>query len=690
MSRRPNAVRPGSVHVPDEAASLVPFVDAGVFGATEVHLAALIGRTAPCSHEVLLGVAVAAWSSLHGHSCATLADVGRVIEESVRRTRAEDAEFSVGAPTIADTSTAETDDGDSTTAALEWPDAVSWTRALEAAPAVARIEAAHAATPQPGSQPLVLSGGRLSLERDWIDEGIIAASLINRAVPDAVELDAGTRRLLDDVLPSTTSAVDALTGRPTEVENLQRLAAETVLRQRLTVIVGGPGTGKTYTVARLLAVLVAHGRAIGSEPRIALAAPTGKAKARLRESIAASLQPGRDATGASRPNPIPDEVRATLAALVPTTIHRLLGPLGSSRQRFRHDASNLLAYDVVVVDETSMVDAPLLARLCEALPPTARLVLLGDPDQLESVERGAVLADIARAGLGEAGLGTANRSPLDGHVIRLQRGHRFGADSPIALLADAVRSGDGDLARSLAVAGSGATLTDCAAGALADDPGRPPSTMLVAAVEPLAPEAVAAAEQVVAPVLRRMRDAAASGDVAEALRWSARVRVLCAHRLGPFGVAGWNSLGERWLGEGRPLPMWYPGRPLLVTRNELRLGLANGDTGVVIRRGDALVAAFATAHGHVELDPSQLGEVETAYAMTIHKSQGSEYPAVVVVLPPLRSPLVGRELLYTAVTRTKTTLLLLGDPAVVAAATTRPARRMTGLAEALGGAAPAR
>lgn len=660
--------------VPPDVAVLVPFVEAGAFGPSEVHLAALVRRIADCDDNVVLGVAAAAWSSLHGHSCADIAQVGRFIDESLR---VDDG----GGPDRSETD-AVVDRGDAVV--LPWPAPDAWRAALAAATDVVRIADAHDAEPQPGVHPVVLHGDRLYLERDWIDEGVIAASLAGRAVADALSLAASAASLLGELLPPTTTITDPLTGEQAAADNLQRSAADLALSQRLAVIVGGPGTGKTYSVARLLAVLVEHGRATGSEPRIALAAPTGKAKARLKESIASALAPARDESGAVLPSPIPDVVRASLAALVPTTIHRLLGPRGDTSQRFRHDASNPLPYDIVVIDETSMVDAPLLARLCEALRPDARLVLLGDPDQLESVERGAVLADIAAAGL-EPG---ADHAPgaLSGRVVRLTRGHRFAVDSPIAVLADAVRDGDGAHAKATALAGSGASVADCAAATMAVDSRPAPSTCFVEVVGPLSPDAVSAVEEVVAPVLHRIRDAADAGDVESALRWSARSRILCAHRLGPFGVAGWNSRGERWVGDGSPLPTWYAGRPLLITRNNLRLGLANGDTGVVIRRGDALVAAFATANGHVELDPSQLEEVETAYAMTIHKSQGSEYPTVVVVLPPLGSPLVGRELLYTAVTRTKSTLLVVGDPDVVAAAAERPARRMTGLADALRGA----
>jgi exodeoxyribonuclease V alpha subunit len=299
----------------------------------------------------------------------------------------------------------------------------------------------------------------------------------------------------------------------------------------------------------------------------------------------------------------------------------------------------------------------------ESVRPDARLVLIGDPDQLESVELGAVLADLVQVAV------TAPSGPLAGRGQRLVRGHRYGGDTPIALLADAIRRGDPaealDHLRSNAeVDGSSIHLHET------DDPMRP--------------AVIAAVEHVVSPSLLQLRSAAEAGDGAAALAAAAQVRVLCAHRSGPFGAADWNRLAERWMyGAAGAGSMWFAGRPLLATRNDARLGVANGDTGVVIRDQGRLVAVFQTGMGMRTFELVQLEGVETAYAMTIHKSQGSEYPTVVLVLPPANSPLVGRELVYTGATRAKNTLHVVGSVASLQASLATPAHRMTGLADAL-------
>jgi exodeoxyribonuclease V alpha subunit len=364
-------------------------------------------------------------------------------------------------------------------------------------------------------------------------------------------------------------------------------------------------------------------------------------------------------------------------------------------QRFAHDASVPLPHDIVVVDETSMVALALLARLVEALRPDARLVLVGDPDQLESVELGAVLADLVAAG--ERGTG-----PLAGRVVRLVRGRRFGGASPVARLAEAVRRGDEETTLAVLreqpamthdhgdVGGEeGGDVGDDVNGDVGGDAdtGRYGSVRFLECDDPRSALAVEAVRATVGPVLAELAAHARAGRVDEALAALARVRVLCAHRRGPFGVSTWNQLAEQWLTGSSAFPgRWYPGRPLLVTRNDPRLGLVNGHTGVVMVEEGRPVAVFATPGGLlpvVRLEPAQLDDVETAYATTIHKSQGSEYPAVVVILPPTTSPLVSRELLYTAVTRARAELLVVGSADAVRAAVRTPARRMSGLADAL-------
>jgi len=374
---------------------------------------------------------------------------------------------------------------------------------------------------------------------------------------------------------------------------------------------------------------------------------------------------------------VPQQVRDALMAVRPLTIHRLLGPLPTKRQRFRHDAAAPLPYDVVVIDETSMVALPLLARLLEAVRPDASLVLVGDPDQLESVELGAVLRDLAEVAVpGDGPSSSVTSSVLAGHGVRLLRSHRVEVDSPIALLADAVRSGDAPLADQRSPRASSSTdVGDGAGGG---------SVRFVEHDDPSSSAVVEAVRSFIEPAFIDVRQAAEAGDAESALRAVGRARILCAHRHGPHGVSTWNSLVERWLhGPTGPGRAWYPGRPLLVMSNAPRLGLSNGDTGVLIRSADRLVAVFRGEHGLLQFEPVQLDDVETAFAMTVHKSQGSEYPDVALVLPPATSPLASRELLYTGITRTRSRLLVVGSRTALEQSVLTSSHRMTGLADAL-------
>ncbi|MEN9646957.1 MAG: hypothetical protein RL238_3626 [Actinomycetota bacterium] len=615
-----------AVRVPPAVASLEPWVEAGVFGPTEVHVADWVVRASGNAHPlVMLAVGMASWAAQHGHACADLSALAEAVaaEHAVRN-------------------------DDQSAVELAWPDPAEWSAALRGAADVVRVVDTVDAEPVFGPHPLVLHGDRVYLQRYWVDECGIASALRTRAGDLPADLTPTAAAVLEQLLP----ALDH--GEP----NLQRAAADAVVANRIALVVGGPGTGKTYSVARMLAVLLEQQPSL----RVGLAAPTGKAAARLQESIAAALQ---------QPDVeqhISAEVRHSLAAVTPTTIHRLLGPLGDRRQRFRYDASNPLPHDVVVIDETSMVSLPLMARLLEAVRPDARLVLIGDPDQLESVDLGAVLGDLVQVAVDRP------EGVLAGRGCRLVRGHRYGGDTPIALVADAVRRGDAAMAlqhlrADVVVDGSSVRFHEC--------------------LDPTVPAAVAAVEQVVGPHLVALRAAAEAGDAEGALAASAAVRILCAHREGPFGVSTWNRLAEQWMcGPAGGGGVWFAGRPLLATRNDPRLGLANGDTGVVVREGGQLMAVFHTALGRQSFHPVQLSEVRTAFAMTVHKSQGSEYPTVVLVLPPRTSPLVGRELVYTGATRAKTTLHVVGDPVSFSDCLATPARRMTGLADALRSGSP--
>ena len=443
------------------------------------------------------------------------------------------------------------------------------------------------------------------------------------------------------------------------------------------MIAGGPGTGKTHTVARLLALL--HELADpGAAPRVAVAAPTGKAADRLTASL-------RDAV-ADPALQVSDAVRARLAGLEGSTLHRLLGWTPHSATRFRHDRTHRLPHDVVVVDETSMVDLPLMSKLLEAMRTDTTLVLVGDPDQLASVEAGAVLADIVGpSGTGlcmteahRAALEAATGEPLgpdvvteagdggiDDAVVVLGAGRRFAAESGIAHLAGAIHRGDGDAVVEVLRSGADDLAWVEAPGEARD----------VAELAEVRARVVAAG--------RAVTTAAQAGDAAGALAAMDTLRVLCAHRRGLVGVTGWVRLVERWLTEEVdgfvPTARFHVGRPVLVTRNEPRLHLYNGDVGVVVRAGDGVAVAFHGSGGVRTFAPSRLEDIETVHAMTIHKSQGSQFGHVVVVLPDASSQLLTRELLYTAVTRAQHGVTLVGSEEAVRGAVGRRVARASGL-----------
>ena len=520
---------------------------------------------------------------------------------------------------------------------LPWPEPSAWLSAARD----------HALVSQgddgPIDRPLRLVGNLLYLQRYWQDEQVIRTAMRERArllAVDASALADGLARLFPGTQPDR-----------------QRLAAATAALRQVTIIAGGPGTGKTTTVARILALLrqVTDNRA-----SIALAAPTGKAAARLQEAVATALghmdQVDRDRFG----------------DLPASTLHRLLGWRPDAQGRFRHNRSNPLPHDVVVVDETSMVSLPMMARLLEAVRPDARLVLVGDPDQLASIDAGAVLGDLvaapptatqtALAGALAAACPAESadtQAAADTGVVVLDHNYRF--EGAIADLAAAIRLNDPDRALAILQAGH------------ADVQFLDPASGAVAAVRA---EAVEQTERMVA--------AAAAGDAATALAELETHRVLCAHREGPYGVSHWDDLIQGWTEHliTRPAPgnPWYVGRPLLVTANDYTADLYNGDTGVIIAAPDGQMrAAFARGSGIVELPTSRLDTVTTLRAMTIHRGQGSQFDAVTVILPPAESQLLTRELLYTAVTRARRRIRVIGTQEAVRAGVVRQVRRASGL-----------
>ena len=545
-----------------------------------------------------------------------------------------------------------------------------------------------------GERPLVLHGQRLYLRRYWNYERQVAAALQQRL---AASLP------LPDNLPAQ---LDRLFADSKQQPDWQKLACALAARGAFSIITGGPGTGKTTTVVRLLGLLQAPAVAAGQPLRIHLAAPTGKAAARLTESI--GKQVGNLQVDEKVREHIPREV---------TTLHRLLGSLPDTR-RFRHHAGNPLAVDVLVVDEASMIDLEMMACLLEALPVRARLILLGDKDQLASVEAGAVLGDLCRhaeAGrysketrdwleqvsgqsLDDTGLqpGDALLHPLAQQTVMLRHSHRFVASSGIGQLARAVNQADPGLARQVLVNSAHDDIHHY----LLRGEGDPTWAGLVQGSGKLPGYAdylntlQEARPQAQPPAI----DPAWEDWAQQVLQAFDRCRVLCAVRKGPWGVEGLNQQIAALLHRRGLLPEpsgWYEGRPVLVTRNDYALGLMNGDIGIALmvsepslQPGGAetlkLRVAFPRNDGSGGIRfvlPSRLSDVETVFAMTVHKSQGSEFAHALLVLPESRSPLLTKELVYTAITRaSKHFSLIETRGGIFETAVAQPVRRVSGLA----------
>jgi exodeoxyribonuclease V alpha subunit len=609
--------------------SLRAFNDAGVLSTSDVHVASRLARLSGNGDEVVsLGAAFAARAPRLGNVCVDLATIHATADADT------DTPADIGA--------------------LPWPEPRAWIRQMAASPIVG------------DGRPLHLEGTTLYLDRLWADESLVATQLRARSDGAASGVDVELlRNGLDELFVNDPD---------------QRMAAATTVLQRLSVIAGGPGTGKTTTVARVLALLDAQATEAGRRPPlVALAAPTGKAAARLEEAV-------RQGAGEIA---IDQERRDRLQSLSGKTVHRLLGFNPGNRTRFRHDRLNRLPHDVVVLDETSMVSLSLMARLLEAVRSDARLLLVGDPEQLASVEAGAVLGDIVGpAALGPAMLPPARKELADvtglpvpagegtkaaafgKGIVVLRNVHRHG--EAIAALARAIRQDNADEAMAILRAGDSNVQwigTDAAASA--------PSEDLLGDVRRLAVDTG-----------RAVIGSARAGDARAAIDALGSFRLLCGHRRGPEGVATWMDHIENWLRsdvEGFTTgATWYVGRPLIVTQNDYGLDLYNGDTGVVIESGGGrLVAAFERRGAIAEVSPTRLAAVDTVYAMTVHKSQGSQYEAVAFLVPDHDSRVLTRELLYTAVTRARKRLIVVGPELSIRAAIARPITRASGLRQAL-------
>ncbi len=567
------------------------FNQAGVLEAADVHVASRLGDLAgvdpTVGAPVLLAVALAVRAVRAGSVCVDLTTIAALAPD------------------------------------LAWPEPGAWTGAV-ADSALAERGVMH------------VEGNLVYLDRYHRLETQVCDDLLARVratppVVDEAALGAALPRISDSHLSGE-----------------QRDAVVRAVRQSTTVLTGGPGTGKTTTVARMLVLLADQAHARGERLSIALAAPTGKAATRLQEAVMGELvglaEVDRERVG--RPEAM--------------TLHRLLGWRFDNQTRFRHDRSNRLKYDVVVVDETSMVELTMMGRLLEAVRPTSRLVLVGDPRQLTSVGAGAVLSDIV-AGFDDRAHPADPAAPSGSPVVSLTTNFRSTHD--ILELSEALRAGDADaVLERLRAPSAEVEFVD--------------TSDLAAA---LRPETLRTALAV--------RAAAEAGDPEKAVAALDRHRLLCAHREGPYGVHHWNRQVERWVTEETGQPVygeWYVGRPLLVTSNDHTLEIYNGETGAAVRLPDGRLRAWISGSERLrDFAPGRLDAVETMHAMTIHKSQGSQAERITVLLPESDSRLLTRELFYTAVTRAQQHVSVVGSEAAVRSAVTTPAQRATGLVERL-------
>lgn len=612
----------------------------GVVSAIDVELAHLFARLAPQSSPwVALTAALVSRATQAGHVCL-------------------DLRSSATQPLL---------DAEESAVHIELPSVDEWQTLLRQCPLVATGSAAA---------PLVLDGTLVYLQRYFVYEQALARNLNARLRNNAV-----------DVHPNTLEQFKRLFPRA-ERNDLQRRAAFLACGHRFCVISGGPGTGKTSTVAKVLAVLHAELHARGEALRLCLLAPTGKAATRLAESLTLGLS-ALD---------LPQEVVAALNVR-PATIHRALGYQPRTPTRFRHDSAYPLPHNVVVVDEAAMVDLALMAKLVEAVHPQAHLILLGDRDQLASVEAGAVFGDLFNpsANIGysseltrsiEAALGdtpapsSASFTPLIADcTIHLEKSYRYSENGGIARLARAVRAGDAQTALDVIKSTGSETSEDAELHWL-----ELPATSHVELQRELGPL-----------IVQGFTDLGQATSPEARLAALGSFRLLSPHRQGPLGVTGLNQLAETCLSLAglKVRPGAYPGQPILITENDYQSELYNGDVGVLDVNGAGKLAAFfpravaATENSTEpqsairELSLARLPQHATVFAMTVHKSQGSEFDRVVVVLPHHTSPLLNRELLYTAITRAKRHVTLVASRESLVAAVGQRVARSSGLRRAL-------
>jgi exodeoxyribonuclease V alpha subunit len=546
---------------------------------------------------------------------------------------------------------------------IQRPKLSVWLEKLKGSPAVG----------SPGQiRPLILDAkNRLYLYRYWEYENFLSKSIQKRVHCPVTDLDF--KRLKDSLgrlFPGTAS----------QEVNWQKIAAAVACLKHFSVITGGPGTGKTFAVTKVLALLLEQ--ACGQRPQIYLAAPTGKAAARLKETV----EQAKDQLNCDK------SIKAAIPSEV-FTIHRMLKPIKGSPY-FNYNRENPLAADAVVVDEASMVDLALMAKLLEAVPENGRLILVGDKDQLASVEAGSVLGDICdrdvmhgfsisfmnriAALTGEA---LKNRvqttdapSGLQDAIVVLQKSYRFAADSGIGGLSHAVNRADAETAFQM----------------MSDEKEKSITWQSLKADEGLF-------ENLSRQIVSGYQSYLKAGDPAAALRRLQRFKILCALNIGPLGVHAINKLAEQILQRRNLIQPdtirqnpWYAGRPVLITRNHYPLGLFNGDIGVALPDAQAddhhLAVFFTGENGGVRrFQPYQLPEHATVYAMTVHKSQGSEFDEALLILPDRDFTVLTRELIYTALTRARKKITIWGSRSIIGKAIARKIERTSGLRDALWG-----
>ncbi|MDR1214862.1 MAG: exodeoxyribonuclease V subunit alpha [Propionibacteriaceae bacterium] len=589
--------------------SLTDFGRAGLIGLAETqiarHLAHLYDEP---DQSVMLATALSVTALRAGSVCLDLTRLDQL------------------APAVLDPPAADLDQ-------LVWPDLDLWLDRLQRSPLV------QTGSNGSGDRPLRLVGHWLYLERSWADQEAVAELLSRRLRPTDQPSDDFSQLFIDVDRDQGSGPAD----QSAPASAAQARACALARQHHCLVIGGGPGTGKTTTVARVLASL-----ADDLTPRICLTAPTGKAAAHLDAAVRRNLgQLGLD----------------RLADSIPTagTIHRVLGLKPWGAVDFGPDRP--LPVDLLVVDEVSMLSLRHMRLLLQAVPPTARVILVGDPDQLASVESGAVLADIVAA--------AEQASPGSRTVPYVRLDHNYRFSGAVADLADLIRNGQAEAVVDL-VASQPDGIEFVPLGALVPTPD-------LTELAGLRADVVNAGQAV--------RQRLAEVDWSAALIASQSHRLLCAHRLGPYGVSHWSRLAETWLaqelpdyGRGGPWPL---GSPVIATRNDDALGVYNGDTGLVVEQNGRRRVVLDTSSGLRLFGPAQLDGLEPNHASTIHKAQGSQYDAVSVVAPPPGASLLTRQLLYTAVTRAQRRVRLIGSLDSIRQAVQQPALRASGLTERL-------